>query len=180
MQAVHDRLRQVDPESANRLHPNDLRRVIRAIEVFELTGTPLSRQKMPGPEDAPYDFQLYALDLPRDVLYARVEKRIDQMMEVGLLQEERMLKERGLSPDHQSMQGLGYKELLPVLNGEMALADTVSLLKLRTRHYAKRQLTWFRRDERITWLPWLPGDDLEPLAQTICEKYIKGETHESV
>ena len=166
-------LKQVDPLSAQRLHPNDVRRVVRALEVYDLTGVPLSSQKMPGPEDAPYDFQLYALDLPRDILYDRVERRVDEMMRQGLLEEVKKLRDSGLSHDAQSMQGLGYKELWPVLTGEMSLPDAVSLLKLRTRHYAKRQLTWFKRDERIQWLPWTPGQKLEPLADLICESFDK-------
>ena len=169
VEALHDILKQVDPASAQKLHPNDVRRVVRALEVYDLTGVPLSSQKMPGPEDAPYDFQLYALDLPRNVLYSRVDQRVDEMMRQGLLDEVRRLKDSGLSPEAQSMQGLGYKELWPVLTGETSLSDVVSLLKLRTRHYAKRQLTWFKRDERIQWLPWTPGQDLEPLADLICE-----------
>ena len=169
VEALHDILKRVDPASAQRLHPNDVRRVVRALEVYDLTGVPLSRQEMPGPEDSPYDFHLYALDLPRDALYARVDRRVDEMMRQGLLEEVRKLRDGGLSPDAQSMQGLGYKELWPVLNGEMKLPDAVSLIKLRTRHFAKRQLTWFRRDQRIQWLPWQPGEPLEPLADRICE-----------
>lgn len=170
-EALHALLAQVDPPSAQKLHPNDVRRVVRALEVFDLTGAPLSAQKMPEESDAPYDFQLYALDLPRVILYERVERRVDEMMRQGLLEEVRRLKDSGLSPDAQSMQGLGYKELWPVLTGEASLADAVSLLKMRTRRYAKRQLTWFRRDERIQWLPWTPGQQLEPLAEMICQKY---------
>ena len=150
-----------------------MRRVVRALEVYDLTGVPLSAQKMPGPEDAPYDFQLYAIEMPRDVLYARVDARVDEMMRLGLLEEVKKLKESGLSPEAQSMQGLGYKELWPVLEGQSSLSDAVSLIKLRTRHYAKRQLTWFKRDERIQWLPWKPGDQLEPLAEFICKRFEK-------
>ncbi|MCR4886892.1 MAG: tRNA (adenosine(37)-N6)-dimethylallyltransferase MiaA [Clostridiales bacterium] len=168
--AVHDRLRAVDPVSAEKLHPNDLRRVIRAIEVYELTGTPLSARKMPGPEDAPYDFLLYAVDLPRDTLYARVDRRVDEMMAAGLVDEVRALLENGLSPDAQSMHGLGYKELIPVALAGAPLADAVSLIKLRTRHFAKRQLTWFKRDGRIRWLPWQPGTPAEPLIAKIIEE----------
>ncbi len=176
-QAVHDRLRLVDPASADRLHPNDLRRVIRALEVYELTGVPLSRQTMPGPEDAPYDFLLYAIDMPRDMLYQRVDARVDQMIRDGLLDEVRTLTEAGLSPEAQSMQGLGYKEMLPVLRGDMALNDAVTLLKTRTRHYAKRQLTWFRRDERIRWLPWPADGNMTPLAQIIINSWLEGVSH---
>lgn len=175
-EALHGLLKQVDPLSAQKLHPNDVRRVVRALEVYDLTGVPLSSQKMPEPEDAPYDFQLYALDLPRDILYDRVNQRVDEMMAQGLLDEVRRLKDSGLSPEAQSMQGLGYKELWPVLTGETSLADAVSLLKLRTRHYAKRQLTWFKRDERIHWLPWTPGQDLDALTDLICENFDKNQS----
>ena len=169
--AVHALLNNVDPESARRLHPNDLRRVIRALEVYDLTGVPLSSQKMPGSEDCPYDFQLYALDFPRDVLYSRVDQRVDEMMKNGLLGEVAALKASGLTSDAQSMQGLGYKELWPVLEGEMSLPDAVSLLKLRTRHFAKRQLTWFRRDGRIRWLPCRPEENISQLCDLIVERY---------
>ena len=171
--ALHEILRKVDPVSAQKLHPNDVRRVVRALEVYDLTGAPLSSQKMPGRSDAPYDFRLYALDLPRNILYDRVDRRVDEMMKQGLLDEVKKLKDGGLSPDAQSMQGLGYKELWPVLTGETSLSDAVSLIKLRTRHYAKRQLTWFKRDERIQWLPWTPGQALDALADLICESFYK-------
>ena len=171
--ALHALLQKVDPLSAARLHPHDERRVVRALEVYDLTGVPLSRQKMPEAEDSPYDFQLYALELPRDVLYDRVNRRVDVMIAQGLLDEVRTLMAGGLSPEAQSMQGLGYKEMLPVLNGEQSLAEAAALLKLRTRHYAKRQLTWFKRDGRIRWLPWLPGQSLEPLAGQICDCYLQ-------
>lgn len=165
--ALHQILEKVDPVSAARLHPNDVRRVVRALEVYDLTGTPLSAQKMPEAEDAPYDFQLYALDWAREILYQRVDQRVDQMMGEGLLEEVKRLKDSGIPADAQSMQGLGYKELLPVLDGTMALSDAVSLIKLRTRHYAKRQLTWFKRDGRIQWIPFTLGQNLEPIAEWI-------------
>ena len=180
VEALHAILKQVDPASAQKLHPNDVRRVVRALEVYDLTGAPLSSQKMPGPEDAPYDFQLYAIEMPRNVLYDRVDRRVDEMMKQGLLDEVKKLKDSGLSPEAQSMQGLGYKELWPVLTGETSLSDAVSLLKLRTRHYAKRQLTWFKRDERIQWLPWTPGQDLEELAFVICNRYQEGDLFERI
>ena len=91
-------------------------------------------------------------------------------MRDGLLDEVRRLRDEGVSPEAQSMQGLGYKELIPVLEGRMALADAVSLIKLRTRHFAKRQLTWFRRDGRIRWLPWQEGQDIKPMVELICKQ----------
>ena len=168
-EAVHALLQKCDPPSAQRLHPNDLRRVIRALEVFELTGEPLSAQKMPGPEDSPYDFQLYALEWPREELYDRVNKRVLQMIKEGLLKEVEKLLDMGVSPDDQSMQGLGYKELIPVLEKKMPLSEAVSLIQMRTRHYAKKQLTWFRRDERIHWLN--AHSPLETMCHFILDQY---------
>ena len=173
VEALHALLQACDPATAARLHPNDVRRVVRALEIFDLTGVPMSEQKMPGPEECPYDFQLYALELPRSILYARIEQRVDEMMKDGLLEEVRALHEKGVDEEAQSMQGLGYKDLLPVVKGEMPLADAVSLLKLRTRHYAKRQLTWFKRDERMQWLPWKLDMDLGQLAAMICQRYME-------
>lgn len=170
-EAVHALLKEKDPASAERLHPNDLRRVIRALEVYDLTGTPLSAQRMPGLEDAPYDFHLYALEMPREILYARADKRVDQMMKEGLLREVEKLLDTGITEEDQSMQGLGYKELIPVLLHKASLSDAVSLIKLRTRHYAKRQLTWFKRDERIIWLPAFSGKSIDQMAREICDKY---------
>ena len=172
IQAVHDRLSQLDPISAARLHPNDLKRVIRALEVYELTGVPLSEQTMPDESEGPYDMRLYALDLPRDVLYDRINRRVDQMIRDGLLEEVHALMARGVPREAQAMQGLGYKEMLPVLDGALTVSEAAELIKTRTRHYAKRQLTWFKRDQRIRWLPWQPGDSLDPLADRICEEYL--------
>ena len=177
VQAVHDHLRQIDPASARQLHPNDIKRVIRAIEVFELTGTPLSRQEMPAWQDGPYDLQLYALDLPRDVLYRRIDQRVEQMMKGGLLAEVEALLKEGLSPDAQSMQGLGYKELIPVLQGKTTLADAVAQIQIRTRHYAKRQLTWFKKDGRIRWIPAEENIQMDKIADEIVGAYAKGAIH---
>lgn len=166
--AVHQCLEKVDPVTAARLHENDIRRVIRALEVYELTGTPLSCQPRPSPEDEPYRFFLYAFSLPRETLYARCDARVDEMLKSGLLDEIRALKAMGVTEEHPSMQGLGYKELFPVLEGRGSLADAVSLIKLRTRHFAKRQLTWFRRDERIVWLDWYE-DTQKQIDRIICD-----------
>ncbi len=152
--AVHRCLEKVDAVTAKRLHENDLRRVIRALEVYELTGTPLSCQPQPSPDDGPYRFFLYAFDIPREVMYARCDERVDEMMKMGLVDEIRQLQKMGVTQDHPAMQGLGYKELFPALDGLTTFAEAVSLIKLRTRHFAKRQMTWFRRDQRIVWLDW--------------------------
>lgn len=166
--AVHRILEKVDPETAQRLHENDIRRVIRALEVWELTGLPLSRQPKPDPEDEPYRFFLYAFDIPRDIMYARCDKRVDMMMKDGLLEEVNRLRDMGVTEEHPAMQGLGYKELFPVLNGRCTKEEAVSLIKLRTRHFAKRQMTWFRRDQRIQWLDW-HTDTNEHIDRIICD-----------
>jgi len=152
--AVHRILETCDPESAARLHENDLRRVIRALEVFEISGIPLSKQPKPDEDESPYRFFLYAYDIPREVMYERCDKRVDEMIHLGLAEEVEHLLSLGVTEEHPSMQGLGYKEMIPYLKGHISLADAMGLIKLRTRHFAKRQMTWFRRDQRILWLDW--------------------------
>ena len=150
-QALHDALRQVDAKAAGRLHPNDTRRVIRALEVFSLTGRPFSAQVMPSYDDSPYDMLLYGRDWPREELYARIDQRVDQMMQQGFPQEVEALHRRGLPPQAQSMQGLGYKELLAWISGGLEFGQAMDMIKRRTRNYAKRQLTWFKADPRVRW-----------------------------
>lgn len=149
---LHARLQSVDPITAARLHPNDTRRVIRALEIFHLTGTPMSQHKTPTDADSPYQFSLYAIDWPRAELHQRINLRVDLMMQNGLLDEVERLVRSGVPADAQSMQGLGYKELLPVLSNKAALPSAVEQIKTGTRNYARRQLIWFRRDKRIEWI----------------------------
>ena len=158
--ALHQRLREVDPASADKLHPNDVRRVVRALEVFELTGERFSDQKWPDDAEIPWRFLLFAPDWPREMLYARIDARVDEMLAQGLLQEVRALLDSGVPADAQAMQGIGYKELLPVLLEGASLDEAAALIKLRSRHYAKRQLTWFRADKRIHWLAMPEGRTL--------------------
>lgn len=150
-EALHAQLEKVDAASAARLHPNDTRRVIRALEVFELTGRPISAQQ-PRPSESPYDFRLYAPLWPREELYARADRRVDAMLAEGLAEELARLLALGVPEGAQSMQGIGYKELIPFVKGEAALEECAGLIKRRTRNYAKRQLTWFRPDSRIRWI----------------------------
>jgi len=149
--ALHDRLKSVDPRTASRLHVNDVRRVIRALEVFYLTGKTLSgsagRSEVP-----PFNLLMYGLIMDRKLLYSRIEERVDKMMAAGLLEEVKNLLAAGYSPEVTSMQGLGYKEMILHLKGEISLEEAVALLKRNTRRFAKRQLTWFRRDPRIRWI----------------------------
>ena len=162
-QALHALLTRYDPVTAQRLHPNDTRRVIRALEVWELTGVPFSQQQMPSYADGPYDLKLYALHMPRQQLYHRIDARVDDMLKQGLLDEVTALINHGVPQDAQAMQGLGYKELVPVLKGDMPLDMAVDTLKRRTRNYAKRQMTWFGKDTRIRWLH--DPDELLPAVQ---------------
>ena len=171
VEAVHAALAAVDPASAARLHPNDLRRVVRALEVYELTGTRFSEQKIPDGADSPWRFVLFALDWPRETLYDRINARVDVMLEEGLLNEVKGLLDRGVPTGAQAMQGIGYKELIPVLTAGAALDEAVELIKRRSRNYAKRQLTWFRADKRIHWLS-MPegrtvGDAFDEMMDTI-------------
>lgn len=167
---LHRRLSEVDPETAARLHVNDVRRVVRALEVYQLTGVPFSRQ--PQVEaDAPYQYRVASLTMDRAILYQRIEKRVDMMIEAGLVDEVRSLLESGVPADAQALKGLGYKELIPYLRGECSLDEAVYELKLGTRHYAKRQLTWMRREENVLWV-----DSLQPDAYTRLENWFtKGE-----
>ena len=153
-QELHAQLMKCDPVTAQKLHPNDIRRVSRALEVYDLTGIPFSAQVMPSYDDGPYTFSLFAIDMPRELLYSRINDRVDQMMKEGLLDEVRSLMKLGISPNAQAMKGLGYKELIRYLNGDMSLNESVEYLKQKTRNYAKRQLTWFRTDERIHWISY--------------------------
>ena len=148
---LHERLSQIDPESAARLHPHDIRRVIRAIEIYELTGKPSSQvNRTLGEGEA--DILPIAIRTDRKQLYGKLEVRIDQMLRDGLLAEVKSLCDMGLSSEMQSMQGIGYKELVPVVKGEISLEEGRRHQILDTRHYAKRQETWFRGDERTVWL----------------------------
>jgi tRNA dimethylallyltransferase len=148
---LHDRLMAVDPETAARLHPNDISRVSRALEVYELTGVPMSGQEQ-RPFENPFDFCILGTTMERSLLYRRIDARVDRMMAEGLLDEVKSMLDEGIPPESQAMQGIGYKELVPVLTENRPLAGAVSDVKLNSRHYAKRQMTWFRRDGQIRWL----------------------------
>jgi len=150
--ALHAKLEEVDPPSAARLHPNDRRRIIRALEVHRLTGKPLSAHLARQARTSPYNLCLIGLTMDREKLYRRIEERIDLMMEQGLLEEVRGLLEGGCPADAISMQGLGYKEIAAHLRGELSYDEAVSLLKRDTRRFAKRQLSWFRHMRDIQWV----------------------------
>jgi len=150
--ALHERLREVDPESAGRLHVNDLRRIVRALEVYHLTGRTMSEYLAEQPEESPYRTCLIGLTMRRDLLYQRIEERVDLMIEQGLVEEVERLLSQGYGPGLISMQGLGYKEIVGYLQGEYSLEQAIELLKRNTRRFAKRQLSWFRHMKGIEWV----------------------------
>ena len=168
---LHARLAAVDPETAARLHPNDRRRVIRAIEVFEQTGVPMSRQNHAA-QDRPFRVLPLALEWPRDLLYARLETRVHRMVEMGLLSEVRALLESGVAPAAQSMQGIGYKELIPAAMGQDDVNRAVWDIIVHTRHYAKRQGTWLRAEPRCVWLDARDADGLLSKALALAQAFL--------
>ena len=152
-QALHDKLRQVDEKAASEIHANNIKRVIRALEYYRQTGQKISEHNEKEREkESPYEFFYFVLTDERETLYERIDKRVDQMIEEGLVEEVKHLKEMGCTRDLVSMQGLGYKEILDYLDGFCTLDEAVYKIKRDTRHFAKRQLTWFRRERKVRWI----------------------------
>ena len=152
-EVLHERLRQVDPASAEAIHANNVKRVIRALEFYEKTGKRISEHnEEERKKESPYQFAYYVLNMERAKLYERIDQRVDKMLEDGLVAEVEKLKSMGCTRDMVSMQGLGYKEILDYLGGECSLDEAVYILKRDTRHFAKRQLTWFKREKEVTWV----------------------------
>ena len=152
-EVLHAMLQEVDPISAEKIHANNVKRVIRALEFYEKTGTPISEHnEKEAAKESPYAFCYFVLNDDRQRLYERIELRIDQMLEQGLVDEVRKLREKGYHKEMVSMQGLGYKEILAWLDGEISYEEAVYILKRDTRHFAKRQLTWFRREKDVIWV----------------------------
>lgn len=150
---MHQKLRLLDPDAADAIHPNNKKRVLRAIEYALSTGEKISEHNRREREkSSPYDFHYFVLSMDREKLYQRIDRRVDKMMEEGLLEEVKMLREMGLNKDFVSMQGLGYKEILSHLEGEISLERAIYLIKRDTRHFAKRQLTWFKREPEAIWI----------------------------
>ncbi len=151
--ALHEELKKVDPVSYEEIHENNVKRVIRALEFYHDTGYPISEHnKAQRQKKSPYNFEYFVLNDDREALYRRIEERIDAMIEMGLIEEVQGLLDYGCQPDMVSMQGLGYKEIISYLNGQCSLEEAVYILKRDTRHFAKRQLTWFRREKEVTWI----------------------------
>jgi len=165
-------LEKVDPQAAKSIHPNNLRRVIRALEVTKATGIPFSKQQTAEDSESPYDYVMIGLTMDRQKLYERIDDRVDLMMEQGLLKEVKFLYERGIR-DCQSVQAIGYKEIYEFLEGSATLEEAVDKLKQNSRRYAKRQLTWFRNKTNTTWFDVSAGMNQQTFNE-IC-LFIEGE-----
>ena len=150
---IHDMLAGVDPESAENIHENNVKRVIRALEFYKKTGTKISEHnEAESQKESPYNFEYFVLNDDRQKLYDRIYRRIDIMLEDGLLDEVKSLVDEGYSRDLVSMQGLGYKEMIDYIQERYTLDEAVYTLKRDTRHFAKRQVTWFKREKQVTWV----------------------------
>ncbi|NPV26037.1 MAG: tRNA (adenosine(37)-N6)-dimethylallyltransferase MiaA [Firmicutes bacterium] len=165
---LHRQLAKVDPLAAQKIHPHDLRRTIRALEVFELTGQSISAtQYAAGRWESLYELAMVGLIMDRTKLYQRINERVETMLAEGLVDEVRRLLDQGYTAEHKALQGLGYKEIIGYLNGNYDLVTAVELIKRNTRRFAKRQLTWFRRDPRIVWFDVESFASLQDLADEI-------------
>jgi tRNA dimethylallyltransferase len=150
---LFEMLKHVDPKAASYLHANDLKRVTRALEYYKETGKRISEHNEQEHDKKPaYDFYYFVLNMPREQLYLNIDRRVDEMIKCGLVDEVKSLKTMGCNEDMVSMKGLGYKEILRYLNGELGLDEAVRIIKRDTRHFAKRQLTWFKRERDVIWI----------------------------
>ncbi|MDD4335578.1 MAG: tRNA (adenosine(37)-N6)-dimethylallyltransferase MiaA [Desulfotomaculaceae bacterium] len=171
---LHERLHKIDPGAAAKLHPNDIRRIIRALEVYKYTGTPISSfHKTDRSRQSIYNLLMFGLSLEREKLYKTIEQRVELMIQTGLVEEVQELLSRGFSPELSSMRGLGYKEIIEYLQGGRSLTQSVDILKRNTRRFAKRQMTWFRRDRRIKWLN-VDQDDVSGAIINEINRFVEG------
>ena len=168
---LFNELKEIDPESALVIHPNNTKRIIRALEFYYLNGKKFSdHNEEEKQKESPYNFCYFVLNDDREVLYNRIDKRVDKMLELGLVDEVKNLYEHGLCTGMTSAEGIGYKQLLPYLEGNISLEDALNNIKTDSRHYAKRQLTWFRREKDTIWLN---RDEYNQNSDLLLEKIIK-------
>lgn len=177
---LHQLLASVDPEAARQIHANNRKRVIRAIEYYRLTGQPISEHNRQEREkSSPYRFYYYVLNCDRELLYTRIDQRVEEMLAAGLVEEVARLRDMGCHRGMVSMQGLGYKEILDYLEHRCTLEEAVRVLKRDTRHFAKRQLTWFRRERDVRWLELERfGHDRQKVLEYILEEFTREERKE--
>lgn len=168
---LYNRLTRLDPRAAAKIHPRDQRRIIRALEVYYEAGRPISEQvEQTRQQDPPFNLLIFGLTMPRALLYRRIEQRVETMLDQGFLEETRALLKKGYTPDSPGLQILGYRQLIRYLNGETGWEEAIGEIKQQTRHLAKRQLTWFRKDERINWLEIKAETGSDAPAEIICAR----------
>lgn len=152
-EALHDMLRKIDEKSADAIHPNNVKRVIRALEVYETTGKPISEHQAESrKKPSVYDFKVFGIFTERDILCKRIDDRVDRMMEMGLYEEVDGILKKGYAPSLVSLQGIGYKEIISAIAGECKLKEAIEMIKIGTRQLAKKQMTWFNKTEGLNWM----------------------------
>lgn len=171
LEKLFQQLQEIDPEYAEKIHPNDAKRIIRALEVYQITGIPFSQCHREKTEGADFQVQYWGLRWPREQLVDRIHRRVDQMVEQGLVDEVRSLLEAGFSPELNSLNSVGYQEIIAFLRNQLSLAEAVELIKRNTRRFSKRQMTWFRRIPAIQWVECDGEMNWAPIARKIADAY---------
>ena len=168
---MHEKLKKIDIVSAQNIHKNNKKRIIRAIEYFLINNEPISsHNEVQREKKSPYDYRFFVLNPPRDILYERINKRVDIMLENGLVDEVKKLREMGLSTANISMQGIGYKEIIEYLDGEVSLETAIENIKQNTRHMAKRQVTWFKREKDVIYVDSFSFESNDKIVDYMIEK----------
>ena len=168
---MHEKLKKIDIVSAQTIHKNNKKRIIRAIEYFLMNNEPISsHNEVQREKKSPYDYRFFVLNPPRDILYERINKRVDIMVENGLVDEVKKLREMGLSTANISMQGIGYKEIIEYLDGEVSLETAIENIKQNTRHMAKRQVTWFKREKDVIYVDPFSFESNDKIVDYMIEK----------
>lgn len=171
IQKLYQQLVQLDSTAAEKIHPNDKKRIIRALEVIKISGCPISEIQKNQTVPASFSSLFFGIAWPRPLLYERINQRVEQMIQDGLLDEVKFLLDRGYSLENNALDSVGYKELIFYLKGKMSLEESIHLIKQNTRRFAKRQMTWFRKDPRIHWLILDPEIHFFALAENICRQH---------
>ena len=168
---MYEKLKKIDIVSAQNIHKNNKKRIIRAIEYFLINNEPISsHNEVQREKKSPYDYRFFVLNPPRDILYERINKRVDIMVENGLVDEVKKLREMGLSTANISMQGIGYKEIIEYLDGEVSLETAIENIKQNTRHMAKRQVTWFKREKDVIYVDPFSFESNDKIVDYMIEK----------